>query len=269
MNINSTTKVMTISRAFERRKRQGQKCFIPFFTAGDPSIEKTEEFILAMSEAGADIIEIGVPFSDPAADGPVIMQANIRAMEQNVTIVEVFQMLERLKGRVDSTLVFLIYANIVHRYGVEEFFKKCDDVGICGAIIPDVPLEEESDFRYYADENNIDLIRLITPMSLKRIEKLCYNAKGFLYCVSSMGVTGMRVDVASHLGEMFTEIDKHRTIPTAIGFGVSTPEQVKEISQFSDGIIVGSAIVKIIEEYGENAAPKLKEYIESMREAMD
>ena len=262
-------KVISIKQAFEKRHRNGQKCFIPFFTAGDPSIVKTEEFILALSKAGADIIEIGVPFSDPAADGKVIMAANIRAMSQNVYINEVLDILKRLKGRVDSSLVFLIYANIIFKYGIDRFFEKCSDVGISGVIIPDVPIEEEGEFRPFADKFNIDLIRLISPMSLKRTEKICYNASGFLYCVSSMGVTGVRKDVNSHLEEMFSVINKYKKIPTAIGFGISTPTQAKQVCKYADGVIIGSAIVKIIEEYGENASAKLFEYAQQIRQAID
>lgn len=260
---------MNISQAFERRLSSGQKCFIPFITAGDPDIEITEKIILGMAEEGADIIEIGVPFSDPAADGPIIMEANIRALENGVGINEVFEMLARVSKKCDVALVFLVYANIVYSNGTEYFFKRCQECGVSGAIIADVPIEEEHEFRPFADKYGVELVRLIAPTSTKRIPAICDGAKGFMYCVSSMGVTGVREKVDEHLAAMFAEINKYCKIPTAIGFGISKPEQVKVVKKYTDGVIVGSAIVSIIGEKGRDCVPYVKDYVKSMREALD
>lgn len=246
-----------IETAFNRKKQEGRKAFIPFMTAGDPHLEATEQFIYALEEAGSTIIELGIPFSDPVADGPVIQRANLRAMASEFKLEAVFEMVERVRERTQIPLVFLMYANTIHHYGIAAFFKRCEEAGVDGIIIPDVPLEEREEFECAAKAREVDLIALVAPTSGERIEAICHKATGFLYCVSSLGVTGTRETIETDLGSFFESIKTYCTIPTALGFGIATKEQATLLKEYADGIIVGSAIVKIIEEYGEAAAPYL------------
>lgn len=257
-----------IRAAFDKKKSMGRKAFIPFITAGDPGIEATEEFIYALERAGSDVIEIGVPFSDPTADGPVIQNANIRALEKGTTIQEVFELVEKVRKNTKIPLVFLLYANIVYHYGIEAFFKRCQEVGLDGIILPDVPVEEKEEFANYAVEYDIDLIVLVAPTSHKRTEKILETATGFVYCVSSLGVTGTRSEIQTDLQTMFEEIDKYTNIPTALGFGISNKEQAVMLKDYADGIIVGSAAVKIIEKYGVESAPYLESFAKEIIEAI-
>ena len=258
-----------IQEKFQQLEAQGRKAFIPFITAGDPSLNATERFIITMADAGADIIEIGIPFSDPAADGPVISRANVRAMQAGVNVHSTFEMLSRVRERTNIPLAFLIYANIIFSYGIERFFVRCAEIGIDGVIIGDVPIEEEGEFAPFAKANGVEIIRMIAPTSHSRTERICKDAGGFLYCVSSMGVTGVRSSVESNLTSMFEQIDRHCKVPTAIGFGVGTPEQAKAAAKFANGVIVGSAIVKLIEQYAEQADRRLFDFVSSMRFALD
>ena len=241
-----------------------KKCFVGFLTAGDPSLEKTKEYILAMEKAGADIIEIGIPFSDPIAEGPVIQEANVRALKNGCTLPKIFDMVADLRKETQVPLVFLTYANPVFNYGYDAFCKKCREVGIDGMIIPDVPYEESMELREYTDKYNLDLIRLIAPTSKERIASLAKDATGYIYLVSSMGVTGMRDSIKTAIDDLVDEIKKCTDTPVAVGFGIHTREQVEEYQQIADGVIVGSAIVNIIAEHGENAAPEISKFIRSM-----
>ncbi|MCD8048583.1 MAG: tryptophan synthase subunit alpha [Clostridia bacterium] len=244
---------------------KGQKSFIAFLTAGDPTIQKTEEYILAMAQAGADLVEIGIPFSDPIAEGVVIQDANIRALKNNTTTDDVFKCVENVRKKTDVPLVFLTYANPVYTYGKDRFFAECERVGIDGIIIPDVPFEEKDEFKTEADAHNVDIVSLVAPTSEERITKIASEAKGFLYVVSSMGVTGMRSTITTDLKTITEKAKEATDIPVFIGFGINTPEQVHEYYQYADGVIVGSAIVKIIEKYGENAKEELVKYVKSMK----
>lgn len=250
-----------IQAAFDKKHEEGKKAFIPFITAGDPHIEATEAFIYALEKAGSTIIELGIPFSDPVADGPVIQRANLRAMAKGFSLEAVFELVERVREKTKIPLVFLMYANTIHHYGIESFFKRCQEVGVDGIIIPDVPLEEKDEFNSYAKANGVDLIALVAPTSGERIRAICETATGFLYCVSSLGVTGTRESIETDLGSFFENIKEHCTIPTALGFGISTKEQAILLKDYADGIIVGSAIVKIVEAYGEAAAPYLTQFV--------
>lgn len=240
------------------------KCFIGFLTAGDPSLDKTKEFILAMEKAGADIIEIGIPFSDPIAEGPVIQEANVRALRNGCTLSKIFTMVEELRKETQVPLVFLTYANPVFNYGYDSFCRKCQEVGVDGLIIPDLPYEESGEIIEYMDKYNLDLIRLIAPTSEERIVKLAKDATGYIYLVSSMGVTGMRDNIRTEVDRIVERIRQCTDTPVAIGFGIHTREQVEEYSRFADGVIVGSALVNIIAQYGEDAAPKLSEFIRGL-----
>ncbi len=243
------------------------KAFIGFLTAGDPSIEKTVEFILAMEEAGCDLIEIGIPFSDPMAEGVVIQDANVRALKHNTTTDDVFDIVKAVRAKSDVPLVFLTYINPVFFYGYEKFFKKCNELGIDGIISPDLPYEEKGEIVDIARKNDVDVISLIAPTSKERIQKIAGDASGFIYVVSSLGVTGMRSEIKTDLKSILEDIRDVTDLPLAVGFGINTPEQARNIGEIADGVIVGSAIVKIIEEHGEYATSVLKEYVSSMKKA--
>jgi len=241
--------------------------FIGFLTAGDPTIDKTVEFILAMDEAGCDLIEIGIPFSDPMAEGVVIQDANVRALKHNTTTDDVFDIVRRVREKTDVPLVFLTYINPVFFYGYEKFFKKCNELGVDGIISPDLPFEEKGEIADIARENDVDVISLIAPTSKQRIQMIANDATGFIYVVSSLGVTGMRVEIKTDLNSILEHIRDVTDLPLAVGFGINTPEQAHEIGKIADGVIVGSAIVKIIGEYGEDATQHIKDYVSSMKKA--
>lgn len=241
--------------------------FIGFLTAGDPTTEKTVEYILAMEEAGCDLVEIGIPFSDPMAEGVVIQDANIRALKHNTTTDDVFDIVREVRKKTDIPLVFLTYINPVFFYGYEKFFSKCNELGIDGIISPDLPYEEKGEIAEIAKANDVDVISLIAPTSKQRIQMIANDATGFIYVVSSLGVTGMRSEIKTDLNAILSDIREVCDLPLAVGFGINTPEQANEIGKIADGVIVGSAIVKIIEKYGEDAAQHIKEYVSSMKKA--
>lgn len=244
------------------------KAFIPFITAGDPSIGFTEKLVIEMAKAGADVIELGIPFSDPSAEGPVIQAANIRALLAGTTTDKIFDMIKRIRKVCDVPLVFLTYVNLVFSYGRERFMKKCSELGIDGIIIPDVPYEERDEIKPYCDKFGITYISMIALTSRDRIERIAKDAEGYVYCVSSLGVTGVRNHLDLDSCEMIQRVKSVKKVPCAIGFGISNPEQAKTMTKISDGIIVGSAIVKIIEEYGEQSIEPVIEYINEMIDAI-
>lgn len=244
------------------------KAFIPFITAGDPSIEVTEQLVIEMAKAGADIIEIGIPFSDPAAEGPAIQAADIRALEAGTTTDHIFDMVKRIRKVCDVPLVFMTYVNPVFSYGTERFMKKCKEVGIDGVIVPDVPFEERAEVKPYCEKYGIDYISLITPASKERIDRIAADAQGFIYCVSSFGVTGVRDHLELDSDSMIKRAKAVKNIPCAIGFGISTPEQAKAMADISDGVIIGSAIVEIIGQHGEESVGPVKEYVKKMVDAI-
>ena len=241
--------------------------FIGFLTAGDPSCEKTVEYVLEMEKAGCDLIEIGIPFSDPMAEGVVIQDANIRALKNDTTTDDVFDIVKAIREKSDIPLVFLTYINPVFFYGYEKFFKKCSQLGVDGIISPDLPYEEKGEIAEIVKSNGVDVISLIAPTSKERIQKIASDASGFIYVVSSLGVTGMRSEIKTDLNAILSDIREVTDLPLAVGFGINTPKQANEIGKIADGVIVGSAIVKIIEKYGENAGIHLKEYVSSMKKA--
>lgn len=247
---------------------QDDKAFIAFLTAGDPTLEKTEEFILAMDQAGADLIEIGIPFSDPIAEGEVIQRANARALAQGTTTDHIFAMVKNIRAKTQIPLVFLTYINPIFTYGSEKFLANCAASGVDGLIIPDLPFEERAPLQKLAKSHGITIISLIAPTSAQRIGMIAEAAEGFIYCVSSLGVTGVRSEIKTDLAAIIGEIRQKTNVPIAVGFGISTPEQAASIKKYADGIIVGSAIVKIIEQYGINAAAPLITYVQSMNAAL-
>lgn len=244
------------------------KAFIGFVTGGDPSIEKSGEFILKMIEAGADLIEIGIPFSDPVAEGPVIQAANARALNAGANLAKMFSLAEGLRKKTETPLVFLTYFNPVFKYGVNAFFRRCAEAGIDGVIIPDLPFEESGEARGPASDSGVDLISLVAPTSDHRIKEIAQNASGFLYLVSSMGVTGERSKIETDLEAIIAKAREAANIPVAVGFGINTPEQAAGIAKIADGVIVGSAIVKIVEDYGADAGPRIFDYVKSMKDAV-
>lgn len=253
-----------IDKQFIQLKEEGKKAFIPFITAGDPHLEATKKFIQALDECGSHIIELGIPFSDPIADGETIQNANVRALKNPIDLDRIFNLVEEVRSTTKAALVFLIYSNMIFHYRPINFFKRCEEVGVDGVIVPDMPIEEIEEFESVAKEYNIHMIRLIAPTSKDRVASIANGAKGFLYCVSSLGVTGTRRELTTDFDEMFSEIQGVATIPTAIGFGITTPKQVGQIKNYTDGVIVGSALVKLIEEKGEDATKDIKEFVEQM-----
>ena len=224
---------------------QGKKAFIPFITCGDPDLETTEQLVYAMEQEGASIIELGIPFSDPTAEGPVIQEANLRALSGGVTTEKVFETVEKIRKNSQIPLVFMTYANVVFSYGTGRFVKRMKETGMDGLILPDVPFEEKEEFDSVCREYGIDLISLIAPTSHERIRMIAEKAEGFVYCVSSLGVTGMRSEITTDIGGMVRLVKETKDIPCAVGFGISTPQQAAEMCQDADGVIVGSAIVKL------------------------
>lgn len=251
-----------------RKAFEGKKAFIPFITCGDPSLEVSEKLVYAMVEAGADLIELGIPFSDPTAEGPVIEAADLRALNGGVTTDKVFDMVKRIRKNTDIPLCFMTYANVAYSYGSEKFIKICSEIGIDGLIFPDIPFEEKEEFETLCKQYGVDLISLIAPTSHDRIKMIAKEAAGFVYCVSSLGVTGVRSEITTDVGAMIRLVKDVKDIPCAVGFGISTPEQAKKMSQSADGVIVGSAIVKMCAQYGENCIEPIKEYVRSMKEAI-
>lgn len=244
------------------------KAFIPFVTAGDPNLEVTKEIILAMEKAGADLIEIGIPFSDPVAEGVVIQAADERALKAGTTTDKIFDMVAEVRKESNIPLAFMTYINPVYVYGVDKFCKKAAELGVDALIIPDVPYEEKNEVAPFCDKYGIDLISLIAPTSHDRIKTIAKEAQGFVYCVSSMGVTGVRQKITTNLGEMTSLVREVTNVPAAIGFGISTPQQAKEMAQYADGVIVGSAIVKICAQYGEKCVPYVYDYVKEMKDAV-
>lgn len=244
------------------------KAFIPFLTCGDPSLEVTEQLIYAMEEAGADLIELGIPFSDPTAEGPVIQAANVRALSGGVTTDKIFDMVKRLRQNTKIPMVFMTYANVAFSYGTERFIQKAASLGMDGLILPDVPFEQKEEFDSVCKKYGLDLISLIAPTSHERITQIAKEAEGFVYCVSSLGVTGMRSAITTDIGAMVQLVKAAKDIPCAVGFGISTPEQAAAMAAKSDGAIVGSAIVKLCGQYKEACVPYVKEYVKSMKDAV-
>jgi tryptophan synthase alpha chain len=244
------------------------KAFIAFITVGDPDLETTKKVVKAAADNGADLIELGIPFSDPTAEGPVIMEADNAALKAGTTTDKVFQTTKELRKTISVPMVYMTYANVVFSYGAEKFAAKAAEAGIDGIILPDVPYEEKEEFDALFASYGMDLISMIAPTSENRIAMIAKEAKGFIYMVSSLGVTGTRSEITTDIGKM-TELVKNATdVPCAVGFGISTPEQAAKMAALSDGAIVGSAIIKVIAKYGKDAAEPVGEYVKAMADAV-
>lgn len=244
------------------------KAFIAFITCSDPDLETTAAAVRAAVENGADLIELGIPFSDPMAEGPVIQGANIRALAGGVTTDRIFDFVRALRRDVRVPMVFMTYANVVFSYGAEKFISTCQQIGMDGLILPDLPYEEKDEFQPLCSQYGIDLISLIAPTSADRIAMIAKEAEGFLYIVSSLGVTGTRSAITTDLSAIMSLVRQNTEIPCAIGFGISTPEQAKKMAALSDGAIVGSAIIKLLAQYGKDAPQHIGAYVKSMKEAV-
>lgn len=244
------------------------KAFIPFITCGDPDLETTGKLVRAAVQNGADLIELGIPFSDPTAEGPVIQGANIRALSGGVTTDKIFAFVKELRRDVTIPLVFMTYANVVFSYGAEKFISTCQEIGIDGIILPDLPFEEKEEFNPLCRKYGVALISLIAPTSRQRIAMIAKEAEGFLYIVSSLGVTGARSEITTDLSAIVKLVRENTDLPCAIGFGISTPKQAGEMAAISDGVIVGSAIIKLMAEHGREAAKPVGEFVKSMKEAI-
>ena len=244
------------------------KAFIPYLACGDPDLETTAALVREMARQGADLIELGIPFSDPTAEGPVIQQASLRALQAGTTTDKIFDMVRDLRKDVTVPMVFMTYANVVFSYGTDKFLSSCEDIGMDGLILPDVPWEEKEDFAPACAAHDLDLISLIAPTSNNRIAEIARDAKGFVYIVSSLGVTGVRKEITTDIGAMVRLIRQNTDVPCAVGFGISTPDQARAMSAHADGVIVGSAIVKLIAQHGRDSVKPVGEYVRAMKEAI-
>ena len=247
---------------------QNGKAFIPFITCGDPDLETTGAAVRAAVENGADLIELGIPFSDPTAEGPVIQGANLRALTGGVRTEQIFSFVRELRKDLQVPMVFMTYANVVFSYGADRFISTCRDVGIDGLILPDLPFEEKEEFLPLCHRYGVDLISLIAPTSMNRISMIAREAEGFLYIVSSLGVTGTRSEITTDLASVIKAVRENTDVPCAIGFGISTPAQAAKMAELADGVIVGSAIIKILEQYGKDAPPRIGEFVGAMKRAI-
>lgn len=244
------------------------KAFIAFITCGDPDLETTAKVVRAAAENGADLIELGIPFSDPTAEGPVIQGANLRALTGGITTDKIFAFVIELRRDVKVPMVFMTYANVVFSYGAEKFISTCREIEIDGLILPDLPFEEKEEFQPLCRQYDINLISLIAPTSENRIAMIAKEAEGFVYIVSSLGVTGTRSEIKTDLASIINVVRENTDVPCAIGFGISTPEQAKKMADISDGAIVGSAIIKLLEKHGKDAPKYVGEYVKSMKNAI-
>lgn len=258
-----------IAAAFARHR-----AFIPFVTCGDPSLDVTEELVRALDRAGADLIELGIPFSDPTAEGPVIQEANVRALSAGVTTDAVLDLAERLCAKVEAPLLFMTYANVLYAYGVERFCARAAEAGIAGVILPDVPFEEKAEFDAPCRAHGLELVSLIAPTSEDRVGRIARAASGFVYCVSSLGVTGVRSEITTDVGAMVRLVREARAeaglppIPCAVGFGISSAETAGAMAAQSDGAIVGSAIVRLVAEHGPGCVPVVETFARELAEAV-
>ena len=252
-----------IAKAF-----QNGKAFIPFITCGDPDLVTTAAAVRAAVRNGADLIELGIPFSDPTAEGPVIQGANLRALSGGINTDMIFSFVRGLRSDVTVPMVFMTYANVVFSYGAEKFISTCAEIGIDGLILPDIPYEEKEEFLPLCHQYGVDLISLIAPTSQNRVGMIAREAEGFIYLVSSLGVTGERSSINTDLSDIVRTIRENTSVPVAVGFGISTPEQARAMASLSDGAIVGSAIVRLLEKHGKDAPEYIGEYVKSMKDAI-
>ena len=258
-----------IDTCFERLAQDNKKALITFITSGDPDIASTEKNVMAMLDNGSDIVEIGVPFSDPIAEGPTIQKASLRALNGGVNLDDIFAMVRRLRAKTDKPLLLMMYLNTIFRYGTEKFFSLCKENQIDGVIVTDMPFEERDEIAAEADKNGIYNIFLVSPTSKQRVKMIAEESKGFLYVVSSLGVTGTRKQISTDFTDLLSPIKDHKTVPACIGFGISDPQQAKKMAAYADGVIIGSAIVDLSEKFGTDAYKHIGQFVRSVREELD
>jgi tryptophan synthase alpha chain len=246
-----------------------KKALVTFITGGHYGYDTTEKLVMSMEKAGADIIEIGVPFSDPIAEGIVIQNSSSEALSQGTTLAGIFECVKNIRQKTEIPILLMLYINSVFAFGVENFFQNCQDCGIDGIIVPDLPFEEYEEISEISDVFNVHSIHLVAPTSNDRITNIVNNAKGFIYCVSSTGVTGVRSKFKDGTENFIKTVEKKSDIPVCVGFGISTPEQAQKMSAYCDGVIVGSAIVKLVLQYGENSPEYVEKFTNSLRVALD
>ncbi|MEE1219885.1 MAG: tryptophan synthase subunit alpha [Ruminococcus sp.] len=252
-----------------RKAFENNKAFIPFVTAGDPDLETTEKLLIAMSENGADIIEIGIPFSDPIAEGVAIQEADLRALANGTTTDKIFDMVKRIRPQIKCALAVMTYMNPIFAYGTDKFMSKCKDSGISAVIVPDTPYEEKDELEPYCNKYEVELISTIAPTSKDRIKMITKDAQGFIFCIPSLGVTGVKSEIAYDVKEMVALVKSVKDIPVAVGYGCSTPEEIKNIDKSADGVIIGSTVVEIVAEYGKDCVAPVVEYVKQMKEALE
>ncbi|MFO7819872.1 MAG: tryptophan synthase subunit alpha [Halanaerobacter sp.] len=257
-----------ISEKFKQLQAEGQKAFIPFLMAGDPNMEITKELVLEAEARGADIIELGLPYSTPLADGPTIKKAGKRSLEHQTNLDDIFKLVAEIRAESEIPLVLMGYYNLVFKYGVEKFVQQCEEAGVDGTIIPDLPIGEDEDLRSLADE--LDIISLVTTTSkTSRVKEVAQKSQGFIYAVSTPGTTGARTEISSEIEEKVEELRELTTTPIAVGFGISKPEHVAAVTSFADGAIVGSAIIRQLEanlDQPENIVAEVGDFIDYLTE---
>ena len=257
-----------IDKCFEDLKSRGEKAVITFITAGDPNITTTEKTVLEMFDKGADIVELGVPFSDPIAEGVTIQKSSLRSLQGGTTLDKIFDCVANIRRQTDKPLILMMYLNTIFVYGTDKFFAACVEKGVDGVIVPDMPYEEREEILPFAQRYGVHNINLVSPASGERIKTIAGDSKGFLYCVSSNGVTGVRSEYKTEFDEFFKAIGESAECPYCVGFGISSPEQARKMSGYCDGVIVGSAIVRIMEEHGTASPERVGEFVHSLKSAM-
>ena len=256
-----------IDSCFAELKKQGKKALIEFVTAGDPDLETTEKLVLELFDKGADIVELGVPFSDPIAEGKTIQKASLRSLSGGTTLDKIFVTVKNLREKTDKPLILMMYINTIFRYGTERFFDKCKEYGIDGVIVPDLPFEERDEIADEAEKHGVYSINLVAPTSAERVSTIAAESKGFLYVVSSLGVTGTRTEITTDFDKLLAPL-KGGSVPYCIGFGISSPELAKKMASHADGVIVGSALVNIIADKGRESVPAAGEFTASLKAAI-
>jgi tryptophan synthase alpha chain len=257
-----------LTATFAALRARGERALVAYFTAGDPSLAMTRRLVGEAARRGADVIELGIPFSDPLADGPVIQRASQRALAAGMTLPRVLELVREMRGEVSVPLVFLTYYNPILAFGLKAFCRTAVEAGIDGVIVPDVPPEEAAPLRAEADPAGLDVVHLVAPTSTpERMRKIARASQGFIYMVSLTGVTGERSELAPELAAQLRALRNITTKPICVGFGISTPAQAAEVGRAADGVIVGSAIVRLVEQYGTSAEllPRVGEFIASLK----
>lgn len=258
-----------IDRKFEQLKQEGRKALITFVMAGDPDLDATVDLVLAMEQGGADIVELGVPFSDPVAEGPVIQEASLRSLQNGTTLQKIFEMVKTLRKKTDMPLLLMMYINTIFRFGTERFFDLCVQCGVDGVIVPDLPFEERDEIKDASERAGVYSISIVAPTSHERVKMIAKEAKGFLFCVSTTGVTRMWKEFSTDFQEFFDTINRYSPVPAAVGFGIVTSEQAKMMKGHCDGVVVDSAVVDLVAQHKSEAAEPVKEFVASLRKVLD